>query len=115
MHLRLTKILLVCVAALFATLVAFNNITDYGSNYEYVRHVLSMDTTFPENNGMWRRIESSALHHAAYVIIIAFEAFIAALCWIGAARLWGSRADPAQFARRKTTAVWGLVCAIVLW
>ena len=58
MSLRLTKTALVGAIALFYTLVVFNNVTDYYSNYQFVRHVLSMDTTFPGNRGMWRAIES---------------------------------------------------------
>ena len=44
MIIRLSKALLVCAIALFATLVAFGNITDYGSNFAFVRHVFMMDT-----------------------------------------------------------------------
>ena len=40
---------MVASCALFALLVAFDNLVDYGSNYEFVRHTLSMDTTFPGN------------------------------------------------------------------
>lgn len=48
MIIRLSKALLVCAIALFATLVAFGNITDYGSNFAFVRHVFMMDTIFPD-------------------------------------------------------------------
>jgi predicted small integral membrane protein len=48
---RCSKILLVASVALFTTLVVFNNITDYGSNYAFVEHVLRMDTVFPNNKG----------------------------------------------------------------
>ena len=47
MIVRLSKALLVCAIALFASLVAFGNITDYGSNFAFVRHVFMMDTIFP--------------------------------------------------------------------
>lgn len=115
MQIRLTKILLLTSAALFITLVVFNNLTDYYSNYEYVRHVLSMDTTFPGNNGMWRRIESPALHHAAYALIILAEFIVAALAWVGVCRLWRNRADAVSFNRAKTTAIWALTGGILLW
>ena len=45
---RLSKIAIVAVIALFFTVVAFGNITDYGTNWQLVQHVLSMDTRFPE-------------------------------------------------------------------
>ena len=49
---RLAKIALVAAGGLFCLLVGYNNIVDYGSNYMFVQHVLSMDTTFPDNAGI---------------------------------------------------------------
>ena len=49
--------------ALFYSFVVLNNITDYDSNYQFVRHVLMMDSTFPGNHGMWRAINSPAAAH----------------------------------------------------
>ena len=45
MALRVSKAVLVFAIALFYTILVLNNITDYGSNYEFVRHVLMMDST----------------------------------------------------------------------
>src|SRR5687767_5105063 len=44
---RYAKIVMSLVLAAFCLLVAFDNITDYGTNYLFVQHVMSMDTTFP--------------------------------------------------------------------
>src|SRR5690606_6030581 len=87
MTIRYSKILLVASIALFATLTAFGNITDYGSNFAFVQHVLLMDTIFPEATIRYRAIQSPALHHAAYLLITALEALTAILCWVGAWRL----------------------------
>ncbi len=111
----MSKLLLVLCAALFSSLVVFNNLTDYSSNLEYVRHVLSMDTTFPDNRGMWRRIETPALHHLAYLLIIAVEAGIAVLTWAGAVHLWKARDDAARFERAKSSATLGLTAGVVLY
>ena len=46
---RLAKLLMVAALAAFAFLVTYDNIVDYGANYQFVQHVLSMDTTFPDN------------------------------------------------------------------
>ncbi len=51
MMLRIAKVALVLVVALFYSLVVFNNVTEYDSNYQFVHHVLMMDTTFPGNHG----------------------------------------------------------------
>ena len=39
MALRVSKAVLVFAIALFYTILVLNNITNYGSNYEFVRHV----------------------------------------------------------------------------
>ena len=55
---RIVKIVMVGSLALFAGLVTFDNLTDYETNYAFVRHVLSMDTTLPGNALMHRSIAS---------------------------------------------------------
>ena len=70
---RFVKIIMVASIALFACIVAFDNMTDYGTNFEFVRHVLSMDTTFPGNALMYRSIDNPALWHLGYGMIIAGE------------------------------------------
>ena len=45
----LAKVAMIGSLAAYAFIVAYDNVVDYGSNYEFVRHVLSMDTTFPGN------------------------------------------------------------------
>jgi predicted small integral membrane protein len=56
---RTAKILLLVALALLYTLVVFDNVTDFDSNYQFVRHVLMMDDTFPGNHGMWRALPQS--------------------------------------------------------
>jgi predicted small integral membrane protein len=67
MALRFSKAVLVFAIALFYTILVLNNITDYGSNYEFVRHVLMMDSTFPGNHGMWRAVNSPLVHTVFYI------------------------------------------------
>ncbi|MEK6595492.1 MAG: DUF2165 family protein, partial [Pseudomonadota bacterium] len=43
MYTRLSKVVLVLAIALYTSLVAFNNLTDYDSNFTIVNHVLKMD------------------------------------------------------------------------
>lgn len=113
---RWSKVALVAGTGLFATLVTLNNLTDYQANFRFVQHVLSMDTTFPDNRLMGRAVTEPALHHAAYWVIIAFEALTALLCLWGALRLWNARIGPSdEFNRAKGTAVAGLTVGILLW
>ena len=69
---------------LYVLLIGYNNIVDYGSNFEFVRHVLLMDTTFPGNALRGRAIESADLHRYVYALIIAIELICGAVCLIGA-------------------------------
>src|SRR5215208_1425739 len=113
--LRLAKILVVAAIALFASLVAFGNLTDYDTNFSFVRHVLSMDTIFPSSTIKYRAITSVAMHHTAYAVIIAAEALTAFLCWIGASLLARQiRADARIFNGAKTVAVAGLTFGFLL-
>jgi len=113
---RAAKAALVAAIALFATLVAFGNLTDYNTNFVFVQHVLSMDSVFPFSTIKYRAITTPALHHAAYAVIIAAEAATAILCWIGAAALARHlRASASAFNRAKTFAVLGLTLGFLLW
>ncbi len=116
MIVRLSKALLVCAIALFASLVAFGNITDYGSNFAFVRHVFMMDTLFPDATIGYRSIQTPWLHHAGYIFIIALESLTALLCWIGGLRLLGGLKLPANaFNGRKKLAVMGLTLGFLTW
>jgi len=113
---RISKAILVLMVSLFCLLVGYNNIVDYGSNFEFTRHVLLMDTTFPGNRLVGRAISSPLLHHAAYWLIIAGELLAGALCLAGAiALLRQLRSTQPAFAQAKTLAVYGLTLGLVVW
>ena len=114
--LRAAKAALVAAIALFASLVAFGNVTDYNTNFVFVEHVMSMDTIYPFSTIKYRAITSPELHRAAYALIIAAEAATAVLCWIGAGLLVRHlRAAAGTFNRAKTFAVLGLTLGFLLW
>jgi len=116
MTLRAAKVVLVLGVATFYTFVVFNNITDYDSNYQFVRHVLMMDSTFPGNHGMWRAINSPAMHTAFYVAIIGWEFVTMALCWWGGirlARMFNAGAE--DFQQAKGVAIAGLTLSLLMW
>ena len=113
---RLSKCVLVLGVAFFCSLVAFNNLTDYDSNFQFVRHVLDMDSTFPGNKGMWRAINSNALHHVAYDFVILWEALTSAIAWWGGLRLLRVISATAHdFAAAKAQSVVALTMGIMLW
>ncbi|SEQ21597.1 Predicted small integral membrane protein [Lentzea xinjiangensis] len=81
--------------ALNMLIVVFGNITDYGTNEAFVRHVLAMDTTFGEGL-KWRAITSPAVVTLVYVLIIAWEAVSAVLLTAGTIAYLRGREDSAR-------------------
>ena len=113
---RLAKVLLLAAMAFFFTLVVLNNTTDFDSNYQFVRHVLMMDSTFPGNHGMWRAVSVPWVHLAFYCGIIAWEMLNAVLCWWGAiALLRALRAPVSEFQRAKQVGIAALTAGMLLW
>jgi predicted small integral membrane protein len=113
---RLVKTSLLLAVALFYTLVVLNNTTDFDSNYQFVRHVLMMDSTFPGNRAMWRAMPSPVWHLTFYVSIIAWETVTMILCWWGAANLLRNlRAPAAGFNRGKRIPVLALGLSMLMW
>jgi predicted small integral membrane protein len=113
---RWLKILMVATVAVFFTLVAAGNLTDYGSNYQFVKHVLSMDTIFPNSALKGRAITAGWAHHLAYGIIIGWEALTALLCWLGAWRLFRRRRAMAiRFNKAKSLAAAGIGAGFLLF
>ncbi len=116
MIVRLSKCALLLGVAIYFTLVALNNTTDYDSNYQFVRHVLMMDSTFSGNHGMWRALRQPWLHTAFYLCVIAWEILTGVLCWWGAIRLLSLlKASSSVFQRAKAVAVVGLTLGCLLW
>jgi predicted small integral membrane protein len=116
MTIRYTKIAMILALAAFAFLTVFNNVTDYSSNFNFVQHVLSMDTTFPDNAARYRAIDKSWMWHGAYWLIILGEAMTTVLLAYGALKLWRARmADGVVFNRAKGWAVVGLTVGFFVW
>jgi predicted small integral membrane protein len=113
---RFAKLVMVASLALFAAIVTFDNIFDYGANFQFVRHVLSMDTTFHDSAIMYRAITSPVLWNLAYGIIILGEGLTAVAFIAGAAALWRHRrASAAVFHRAKRPVVIGAAVGFLVW
>jgi predicted small integral membrane protein len=116
MLLRRSKILLVSLSFAFLLVVVFGNLTDPNSNYQFVRHVLSMDTTFPGNTLMYRSITSTLVHKAFFASIIGWEALTCAVIGAGTVRLWAARNAPQpDWKASKGLATLGLTLGLVQW
>jgi predicted small integral membrane protein len=124
MALRTSKIILLAAVAFFFFTVFLNNVVlDYAGNYEFVRHVLSMDTVDPTYPEIWRAIRPGGtapqnhwIYHAFYWAIIATELATFILCTLGATRLWRARhASATTFNAAKATAIYGLTLSLLQW
>ncbi len=116
MMLRVAKISLLLGVALYYAFTVFNNLADYDSNYQFIRHVLMMDSTFPDNRGMWRAVNNPAWHTVFYVTIIGWEAVTMILCGWGGLRLVRSlRGNAETFRQASNVAIAGLSLSLLMW
>ena len=121
--LSVAALVLVATNALYMLLVAFGNITDYDTNFEFVRRVLAMDTTnFGAGQGenldpqiMWRAIDNAVAAHIGYIALIVVEAIagivllIATVAWIRHLR------GTVSLAAARALATLGLVLVVLVF
>lgn len=113
---RVIKIFFGASVGLYVSLVCFNNITDYSSNFQFVKMVSGMQDVFSNEKNGWRSIHREALHHAMYLFIIAWEISIFVLVITGVFRMimkWKSGAD--EFKQSKKLLALGLSLGVLLW
>lgn len=65
------KLLIIIFYLSMIFMFAINNTFDFNTNYEFVKHVLSMDTTFNPNS--IRAIHNESIHLLAYLGIIGWQ------------------------------------------
>jgi predicted small integral membrane protein len=113
---RLSKIALVASVALTCSLAVFENIVDPQINMAFVRHVLSMDTIFPDSGIQDRSITNPPLQTIAFLLIVAGEFLTALFLCIGTVLMVRRlKAPTGRFAQAKTWAIVGLSLGFVVW
>jgi predicted small integral membrane protein len=80
---RLIPLLILVGTTTMGAIICLNNVTAPRANFQFVEHVLSMDTTHGEEGIKWRAVRSSGLHRAAYVGILALEGAVTVLGVVG--------------------------------
>lgn len=113
--LRVCKAIVCFSLAIFALLVCLNNVMDYGSNYAFVQHTLSMDTVFPDNTLKYRAILDPFVWSLAYGLIIFAEFLTGILLLIGAISLLKNIHSPVAFTRAKNWVYLGCLAGFLLW
>ena len=113
---RLALFVAVAGSGLLTLLIAFSNITDYATNFEFVKHVLSMDTIFENSTVKYRSITSEGLHHTAYIFIIALETAMAYFFITSSIQLYLKlKREKEEFNAAKKNAYIGITLGIILW
>lgn len=124
MALRISKIMLLSAVGFFFFLVFLNNgVLDYHGNYEFVRHVVSMDTTGADHPHLWRgfrpadpAVTDHWVYHAFYWGLMACEITAGILCTVAAVRLWRVRKrSGAVFNAAKCAGIYGLTVSLLQW
>lgn len=114
--LRLLQTFIIFCLAFYALLIFIGNLTDYDSNYQFVKHVLAMDTVFPDNTLTWRAITNDTLVTIAYWGIILTEGLIALFGMLSAVfMLINVSRSTNSFARAKILGFISFALAIALW
>jgi predicted small integral membrane protein len=117
---RYSKAILVFSVGILGLTIVFNNTTDYGTNFEYVRHVLGMDAQRPElaevSRINYRAIPWTWVHHVGYVFIILLEAVLTVTCLVSSVKMaLAARKDDATYDRAKRLGVVGCTIAFIIW
>lgn len=114
--LRAAKAVSVLAIGIMSLLIVIGNTTDYYTNYQFVQHVMKMDTTFPDSNIHYRSIDSPLIYHVGYLFIILMEALMAFCCLKGGWLLFQNlRADAVTFHALKNWSIAGLITGIAIW
>jgi Predicted small integral membrane protein (DUF2165) len=79
------------------------NITDYGTNWAFVQHVLAMDTIFPGSTLIWRAVTDQRLAALTYWLIIGWEIVTAAILVFATMRLAAACRDRLLFSQAKAS------------
>jgi predicted small integral membrane protein len=116
MNSRITKIFFSCAAALYISLVCFNNVVDYRSNFPFVAMVAKMEDTFSKERNGWRSVNDPAIHFLLFVLILICELTVAGLLWFGSFKMLQRRSAAADtFASAKKYSAAGYSLAVMLW
>jgi predicted small integral membrane protein len=104
------------IAKTVSVFIVLGNTTDYETNYQFVEHVLKMDTTFSHSRIHYRSLDNPILFQASYGLIIGLEMLMSGCClrgsWLLAKHL---NSDPITFHAAKNWAVAGIIIGILIW
>ncbi len=113
---RYAKIAMTLCLAIFTFIAAFDNLTDYGGNWPFVVHVLSMDTTFHAPATAYRAIQTPWIWTLCYAVIILGEAVTCGLMFAATWRMFSKRHAGARiFNRSKSALHLAALAGFLMW
>lgn len=113
---RLSKIVMVAGVAFWAFLITLGNITDYDANWQFVQHVMAMDSIFPNSPITGRAITDPTVQTLAYLLIILVEGLTCLAFLVAAVAMAKNlRAPKSAFRQAKGWVALGLIFGIGLW
>ena len=115
MNSRLIKIFFSCSVTLFISLVCFNNIIDYNSQFQFVHMVSNMEDTFSKMKS-WRSVNNEIVQHVLYILIVLWELSIAVLLLFGSFKMINKfKVTAPEFKKAKKYTSAGLSLGVLLW
>ena len=116
LHKRSGVFFAVLGSGLLTLIIAFSNLTDYNTNFEFVKHVLSMDSIFENSTVKYRSITNNTIHHLSYLFIIMLEITMAYFFITSAVQMYlQMKNSKEQFNLAKKNAYIGVSLGILLW
>lgn len=116
MNNRLIKIIFGSLISLYMSIVCFNNLTDYDSNFQFIRMVSGMGDVFSREKTGYRSINSTAVHHFMYLFIIVLELTIAILSITGVFNMVRKvKSGAVEFNQSKKPLILGLALGVIVW
>ncbi|NJO13307.1 MAG: DUF2165 domain-containing protein [Gammaproteobacteria bacterium] len=122
---RWSKAVIALMPALLGTFALFNNVSDYtGTVRNVLQPILCMQQTFDNPQQTWRAICSPPVFHLVYLTVMAVEALIAVLGWLGVlsivralrqpAPAFAAACGPTTLACLIGIAVWGIGFFVII-
>jgi predicted small integral membrane protein len=116
MNPKIIKSIFAAAFALYFTLIAFNNISDYTSNLAFVKGVLTMEDVFSNPANQWRAIQWPWAVPVIYGLIIIWESAIAIIIGSGAYTMFKTvNRSPKKFTQAKELVSMGYIMSFVQW
>ena len=97
-------------------IASLNNVSAPGINLQFIKHIMSMDTTYQAERTRWRSVNSPLLQWTAFVFIIICEALVGIFGCIGSIQLMINFTSPeAAWEAAKLYCYLSLGMALFVW